>query len=180
MEKLNVIIALLVILILFFVLWAAKINNKLEDKFNLSFKDSNVTLIRGGSVNPNNITPSAVASDGVRELNDLKDVENLALPAGRGKLFFIYANWCRHCTDAKPLIEKLSKMITNVDFFKMDVGSNQKFQDFRESVKKIFPYEFYPTIYFIDTRGNKFKFSEARTEDNLVKFIAMMSAVAKC
>ena len=64
-------------------------------------------------------------------MKELKKTEDLQkIKKSDFSCLFFYAEGCPHCEDAKPIYEKLSKQMKDVDFFKLNAGTFPDVMDF--------------------------------------------------
>ncbi len=64
-------------------------------------------------------------------------------------VLFIYANWCGHCRQFKPIYQKTASVVGNV------VGIFQLDSDKSENVLREFNVRSFPSIYIFDGKGKK-------------------------
>lgn len=86
------------------------------------------------------------------------------LRAASPSVLFVKAEWCPHCRDAKPLMEKVATALGHaVPVYAIDADANA------ELVKSLGVGSF-PTILFANNDGIK-KFTGERTFDSIIGFV---------
>lgn len=70
------------------------------------------------------------------------DYKDYKICLNGSSVVYFGANWCRDCRFAKPILEELAKIYTNVKFYNIDVDAN-------EGVREKMNIRHIPTILFL-------------------------------
>ena len=79
------------------------------------------------------------------------------------KLYFFYVDWCPHCRNAKPVIDKLN--LPNTEIIKVDCEDESN-----NSLAKDFGVKAYPTIVF-DVDGERHDYNKPVSDQGFVDFL---------
>jgi thiol-disulfide isomerase/thioredoxin len=84
------------------------------------------------------------------------------------KVYFIYADWCGHCTRFKPEWQKFEKACSGngieAKSLNVDDTTNTKFIESNDVSS-------FPTVLVTKGNGEKIKYEGERTSDDLIKFV---------
>ena len=85
-------------------------------------------------------------------------------------LLYVNVEWCGHCKAARPVMNKVAGVLgTVVPVFSVD-------GDARKDVGRALGVSSYPTIIYIDEKGQRFEYEGERTVDALSSFVCHNSS----
>jgi thiol-disulfide isomerase/thioredoxin len=95
---------------------------------------------------------------------------NSRVHKGNPGLLLIWAEWCPHCVNFKPIYQKVSQKLNSTSLTFPCVAIEQKQLD--DKLAQALNFRGFPTLKFFDNNGNvTTTFDKQRTEENLLREI---------
>ena len=110
---------------------------------------------------------------------DLSENSDLTLKGKVNKddlcMIMVYADWCPHCVDAKPVYDEIVNESVNINFFKINGSGKNSRNTEKELMKRINvildDFQGFPSFYFFRNGKKIGKHSGQNTKDELKKSI---------
>jgi thiol-disulfide isomerase/thioredoxin len=107
------------------------------------------------------------------DFNNDGDLVNKKIPTDKPVFIMLQANWCPHCTNAKPAYQQFANRNEDKAFvcaIQVD-GTRPGEQNIKSLIRNIYPdFQGYPS-YIVYYKGEKIPFEEGRSLSHLENFL---------